>query len=110
MVAGDCCRLPLPAVDSRSCAARRRPVLDANNTAAVTGRSFGDEEIHDDLALRRQERAEAPEAGPHQCDVGRDQAVEEVARILAAHLDDAAIGQKRCFPTLQSSFSKFLWG
>ena len=38
-----------------------------------------------------------PSPGRDQRDVGGDKAVEEVARILAAHLDDAAVGQKRCF-------------
>ena len=43
-----------------------------------------DQEIRGDLALRRQQRAEPAKAGPQQRDVCGDEAVEEVAGVLAA--------------------------
>ena len=63
----------------------------------MAGRRLGDQEVGDDLALRRQQRAEAAEPGADQRDIGGDKAVEKVARIVAADLDDAPIGEKRCF-------------
>ena len=91
-------------------ALRQRTGQVEQEAAAVAGRGLGDEEIHDDLALRRQQRAETCQARGDLRHIGRHQAVEEIARVLAAHLDDAAIRQKRCFHTLRSSFSWFRWG
>ncbi|MGY4362130.1 hypothetical protein ACVW0J_008623 [Bradyrhizobium sp. i1.7.7] len=54
-----------------------------------------DQEIHDDLALRRQQRTESPQARLQPVEIGRDQAVEEVARVLARDLDHAPVGKKR---------------
>lgn len=63
--------------------------------AAMTGRRFRDQKIHDDLALRRQQRAESAEARLQLVDIGRDEAIEEVARILARDLDHAPVRKKR---------------
>ena len=72
----------------------------------MAGRGLGDQEVHDDLALRRQQRAEPAKTGREQRHVGRDQAVEEVARVLARDLDHAPVGKKRCFH--QGLLLKFL--
>ena len=45
----------------------------------MTRRRLGDQEIHDDLALRRQQRAEASQSGLQPRYVRGDEAVEEVA-------------------------------
>ena len=63
----------------------------------MAGGGFGDQEIGRDLALRRQQRAEPAKAGLQQRDVCGDEAVEEVAGILAADLDHAPVRKKRCF-------------
>ena len=78
-------------------ALRQRAGAIDQETAAMAGRGLGDQEIDDDLALRRQQRAEPAEAGPQQRHVGGDEAVEKVAGILAADLDHAPVGKKRCF-------------
>ena len=61
----------------------------------MAGRRLRDQEIHDDLALRRQQRAESPQARLEPVDIGGDEAIEEVARILARDLDHAPVGKKR---------------
>ena len=63
----------------------------------MAGRRFGDQEIHRDLALRRQQRTEPAEAWAKQRNVRRDEAIEKVAGLDAADLDDAPVGKKRCF-------------
>ena len=90
----------------RSRACRRGP-LPAGAAASIRkpppwplGR-LRDQEIRGDLALRRQQRAEPAKARPQQRDVGGDEAVEEVAGILAADLDHAPVGKKRCFHALK---------
>ena len=55
---------------------------------------LGDEEIDDDLALWRQQCGEAAETRRDRPDIGRDQAAEEIARIFAADLDHAAVGEE----------------
>ena len=57
---------------------------------------LGDQEIDDDLALRRQQRPEAAEARAELRHVGGHEAVEEDARVLARDLDHAPVGKKRC--------------
>ena len=69
----------------------------------MAGGRLGDQEIRGDLALRRQQGAEAAEARADQRHVGRHQAVEKIAGVLAADLDHAPIGKKRCFHSLASS-------
>ena len=59
--------------------------------AAMASRRFGDDEIDHDLALRRQQRAEPAEPRANQRHIRGDEAVEKVAGVLAAHLDDASI-------------------
>ena len=53
-----------------------------------------------------------PSPGCSSVDIGRDEAVEEVARVLAADLDHAPVGKKRCFHSLKrpllTVFLKFL--
>jgi len=51
--------------------------------AAMTAWGLRDQEIHGDLALRRQQRAEPAKARPQQRDVGGYEAIEEVAGVLA---------------------------
>ncbi len=47
-------------------ALRQRARAVDQETAAMAGRRFGDQEIGNDLALRRQQRPEPAEAGPKQ--------------------------------------------
>ena len=61
----------------------------------MAGRRFRNQEIDDDLALRRQQRTESPQARLEPLEIGGDEAVEEVARILARDLDHAPVGKKR---------------
>ncbi len=74
----------------------------------MAGRRFGDQEIHNYFALWRQQRPESPEAGPKQRNICRDEAVEEVARVLAADLDHAPVGEKRRFHA-KISCDMLLW-
>ena len=76
---------------------RQRAGRIDQEAAAMAGRGFGDQEIGRDLALRRQQRAEPAKAGLQQRNVCGDEAVEEVAGILAADLDHAPVWKKRCF-------------
>ena len=62
----------------------------------MTGGGLGDQEIHYDLALRRQQCAEPAETGRELRHVGGDEPVEKIPRILARDLDYAAVGKKRC--------------
>ena len=67
--------------------------------AAMTGWGFGDQEIHHDLALRRQQRAEPAKARLDQVDIGGHKAIEKIARAFAADFDHAPIGKKCHFHT-----------
>jgi len=75
---------------------QRFRAVDQEAAAVARGR-LRDQEIHDDLALRRQQRPEPAQSRLQLADIGGDEAVEEVARILACDLDHAPIGEKRCF-------------
>ena len=79
---------------------RQRAGRVDQEAAAMAGRGFGDQEIGRDLALWRQQRAEPAKAGLQQRDICGDEAVEEVAGILAADLDHAPVRKKRCFHKL----------
>ena len=72
--------------------------------AAMAGGRFGDQKVHNDLALRGQQRAKAADPGADQLDLSRDEAIEEIAGVLAADLDHAPIGKKRCFHAEKCSF------
>ena len=67
----------------------------------MAGGRLRDQKIGRDLALWRQQRAEPAKARPQQRDVCGDEAIEEVAGILAADLDHAPVGKKRCFHSLK---------
>src|ERR1700694_5454140 len=73
----------------------------------MTGRRLGDQKIDDDLALRRQQRPEPAEARAKQRRIRGDEAVGKVAGILAADLDHAPVGKKRC---LHKEFSEKVVG
>src|SRR3974390_2933493 len=57
---------------------------------------LGDQEVDGDLALGREQRAEAPLSRLKLRHIGGDQAIEKVARVLAGNLDHAPVGKKRC--------------
>ena len=76
---------------------RERARAVEEEAAAVGGRRLGQDEIDDDLALRRQQRGKAGPRRRHLGDVAGDQPVEEFARVVAGNLDDAAVGKQRCF-------------
>ena len=59
---------------------RQRPRAIEEKAAAVLGRRFGDDEIDDDLALRRQQRGEAGWPGRDLGHVVGDKPVEKRAR------------------------------
>jgi hypothetical protein len=63
----------------------------------MAGGRFGDQEIHNYLALRRQQGPEPAQARPQQRHIRGDKAVEKVARVLAADLDHAAVGRNAAF-------------
>jgi hypothetical protein len=65
--------------------------------AAVPGGRFGDEEIRNDLALRCQQGSKARCSRLDGRKLRRHQIVEEMACVVAVDLDDATIGEKRCF-------------
>jgi len=73
----------------------------------MAGGNFGDQEVDRDLALRRQQGPEPAEARAQQRDVRRNEAVEKVARVVAAHLHYAPVGKKRCF---HAKFSCYVIG
>ena len=73
----------------------------------MAGGRFRDQEVDDDLALRRQQRAEPAQSGRKLRHIRRDKAVEKVTRILAGYLDHAPIGKKRCLHVAKFLF-KFL--
>ncbi len=63
-------------------------------------RSLGHQEIGDDFALRRQQRTEFADAGLYVGQLCGQKVVEKIAGIVADHLDDTAIGEKRCLHLL----------
>ena len=73
---------------------RQRARTVEEEAAAVGGRRLGYDAIDDDLALRGEQRAKARLPGSNLGDVGRQQAVQEAARVLAGDLDDTAVGEK----------------
>ncbi|MHC2508316.1 hypothetical protein ACVII1_003554 [Bradyrhizobium elkanii] len=75
----------------------------------MAGRYLGDQEIDDDLALRRQQRAKPGLSRAQLGDVGGDEAVEEVAGVLAGDLDYAPIWKKRCFHSQNWLFFQVPW-
>ncbi len=80
--------------------------------AAVLSGRLGNDHIHDDLALRRQQRRKNGAVRRHPADVGGQQAIEKTPHIIAGDLDDAAVWKQRCFhgflpiPTLSSPASR----
>jgi hypothetical protein len=70
---------------------------------------LGDQEVDDDLALRRQQRTEPGLPRGQLLDVGRDEPVEEVAGVLARDLDHAPIWKKRCFHSQNWLFFQVPW-
>ncbi len=92
------------------CKSRRQRTRGIDQkAAAMAGRGLGNQEIGDDLALRRQQCAEPAKARAKQRHVGRNEAVEEVAGILAADLNHAPVWKKRCFHSLKWPFSPFFF-
>ena len=75
---------------------QRLRTVDQETATLVSGR-LRDQEIHDDLALWRQQRTESRQPRLQPADISGDEAVEEVARVLAKNLHHAPIGEKRCF-------------
>jgi len=75
-------------------ARRKRPRAIEEEAAAVRGRCLGDDAIDNDLALRRQQRAEPRLLGRDLGDVRRQEPVEKGARVGACDLDHAAVGEK----------------
>src|SRR5262249_26851092 len=58
--------------------------------AATVGRfGFRNDEVRDDLSLRRQQRGESSMPGINLSGVARDQPIEKLARVIARDLDDA---------------------
>ena len=68
--------------------------------AAMAGRRFGHQEICDDLALGSEQCAEFGDAGLYVGNLSGQKVVEKAPCIVADHLDDAAIGEKRCLHLL----------
>src|SRR6516164_10835354 len=65
--------------------------------AATVGRfGFRNDEVRDDLSLRRQQGSESSMPGIDLSGVARDQPIEKFARVIARDLDDAALGKQRC--------------
>jgi hypothetical protein len=77
-----------------------RPRTIEQQAAAVAARGFGNQKVHDDLALRRQQGAKTRGSGPHLGKLGGHEIVEKVPRIVAIELDDATVGEKRCLHSL----------
>ncbi len=64
--------------------------------ATILGRRFGDDEVDDDLALRRQQCGKARMARGDLGHIVGDEAIEEAPGVVADDLDHAAIGEKSC--------------
>ncbi len=77
-----------------------------HESAAMGCGRFRHQKVRDDLALRRQQRAEPAKSGPKQVHIRGHKAIQEFAGVLAAHLDDAAIRQKCCFHGVSLGFSR----
>ena len=73
---------------------RERAWKVEEKAAAIFGRRFDDNEIGNDLALRREEGAKARRPRRQLEDVGADQAMEKVPRVVAGDFDHAAVRQK----------------
>ena len=71
-----------------------RPRRIEKEAAAVRRRRFGHEEIGNDFALRRQQRAKARRAGRELEHVGCDEPMQKIPRTVAGHLDDAAVREE----------------
>src|SRR5262249_35143072 len=74
---------------------RQRAWAIEEEAAAVGGVRFRQQKIDDDLALRREQRGKDGLRRRHLVEVAGDQAVEELARVVAGDLDHAAVGEKR---------------
>ena len=88
---------------------QRQRNIEHEAAALGLGR-FRHQKIGDDLALRRQQRAEPAQSRTDKLDVRGHEVVQEFAGILAADPDHAAIRQKRCFHEVFSGFLEVLWG
>ncbi len=66
----------------------------------MAGRRLRHQEIGNDLALRREQRTEFADAGLYVGHLCGQKVVEKAPRIVADHLDDTAIGEKRCLHLL----------
>ena len=60
-------------------------------------RGFRQDEIDDELALRREQGGKARGVRRHLGDVAGYESVEEFARVVAINFDDAAVGKQRGF-------------
>ncbi len=75
---------------------RERARTVEKKSAPVGGLGLGQNEVGDDLALRRQQRGKARVRRIDRIHVGGDEAVEELPGFLAHDLDHATIGKERC--------------
>ena len=66
----------------------------ASRFTPLCGRCFGHKEIGNDLALRREQSGKPRRRRREREDVGGDEAVQKIARIVAGKLDHAAIREK----------------
>src|SRR5262249_5838685 len=65
-------------------------------TVAILGRRFGDDEVHDDFALRRKQRGKKWFARCQLRHVVGDEPVKKPPRIVAGDLAHTAMGKKSC--------------
>ena len=72
----------------------KRPLHVEEEAAAILRRRLGDDEIGDDLALRRQQRAEARRPGLELENVGGDKPMQKVPRAVTGDFDHAAVGEQ----------------
>src|SRR5580700_2340941 len=77
--------------------ARKRPRAVKKEIVAIGRVGIRDDEIHDDLALGREQRCKTWLSGRYLAHVGGHQPAQELAGIGAGDLDHAAVGEKRCF-------------
>ncbi len=75
---------------------RERARAVEEEAAAVRRRRLGHDEIHDDLALRRQQRGKARLLRADLADIVGGEPVEEAPGVVAGDLHHAAVGKKRC--------------
>jgi hypothetical protein len=69
-------------------------VDNREKAAAIFGRRLSHDTIDDNLALRREQRAEAGLYRANLGDIGRQNPVQECPGVGACNLDHAAIGEK----------------